>query len=77
MTGLPEGLSINDEIEVEWERDADSTRIFASLGGAMVGIECEHGSADTIPWLLAAMPSVLEAAWANIETTQEENSGND
>ena len=67
MMDLPEGVSLEDSIEVEWERGENSTRIFAALGGVTIGIDCDHDSTETVPWLLAAMPSVLEAAWANIQ----------
>lgn len=67
MTALPPEISPNDEVEVSWVRDEFSTRVIATLGEASVTVETSEDGAPLIPWLVAAMPSVLEAAWAAIE----------
>ena len=72
MTMLPPSVSPDDEIDVQWERDELSTKVTIVLGEASIVVETSEDGASTVPWLVAALPSVLEAAWAAIE--QEESS---
>ena len=70
MMELPAGVTPEDELEVEWARNERSTQVFATLGGVTIGLDIDHDAVETVPWLLAAMPSVLEAAWVHIEEAQ-------
>lgn len=72
MTALPSHLDPGDEIEVSWERDDISTKVTASLGEASITVETTPEAANTVPWLISAMPSILEAAWSAIEGTPQE-----
>lgn len=74
MTALPPEIDPDDEIEVTWESDELSTKVVATLGEASITVECSPDGAHTIPWLIAAMPSILEAAYAaqEAEENQEE-----
>lgn len=71
MTGeLPPGLEGDAETEVSWERGESGTLVTVTLGDVTIMIDTTHEAASTVPWLVAALPNVLEAAWAVIE--QEE-----
>ena len=74
MTALPPSIEPDDEIAITWRRNERRTKIKASLGGASVVIRVDHGADQTVPWLVAALPNILEAAWAAIEndTTNQE-----
>lgn len=69
---MPEGVTPDDEIAVSWEGTDEGTRVIASLGEASVTVDCSPDGAHIVPWLIAAMPSVLEAAWDAIDNQQEE-----
>lgn len=58
---LPDGISTDDEIETSWDRDEYSTRITATLGEASITVEASEDGAHLVPWLLGAMPSILNA----------------
>lgn len=75
MTALPPSITPDDEIGVTWERDDDGVRVVAVLGDASVTVECAYGDQEIVPWLVAALPSILEAAWDAIE--QAENPSTD
>lgn len=77
MTDLPPAIDPSDEIEVTWERDELSTKVVATLGEASVSVECSHDGAQILPWLLSAMPNVLEAAWAALEEVDSGAGGED
>lgn len=73
MTALPPELDPGDEIEVTWDRDEFSTKVTATLGEASVTVEASEDGAQIVPWLITAMPNILEAAWAAIEADEEES----
>ena len=73
MTALPPEIDPGDEIEITWGRDQFSTKVTATLGEASVTVEASEDGAQTVPWLIAAMPNILEAAWAAIEADEEES----
>lgn len=56
---LPDGISTQDEIEIHYERDEYATKVVATLGEASITVEASEDGASIIPWLLSAMPSVL------------------
>lgn len=70
MTALPPEISPEDEIEVTWEQDEFSTKVTAALGEASVTVECSEDGAQTVPWLIAAMPQILDATWQTIEAQE-------
>lgn len=72
MTALPPEIDPGDEIEVTWDRDEFSTKVTATLGEVSVTVEASEDGAQTVPWLIAALPNILEAAWAAIEADEEE-----
>lgn len=69
---LPPEIQPEDEIEVTWEYDDEGTKVVATLGEASVTVRTSEDGAALVPWLVAALPRVLEAAWAAIESNQEE-----
>jgi hypothetical protein len=71
MTALPPDIAPDDEIQVTWERDDVSTKVTATLGEATITVESSHEAGPTVPWLVASLPNILEAAWAAIEADQE------
>lgn len=71
MIGLPGAPRDDEDIEITWERKGDSTKVSATLRKTKVTVKTKSNDADTVPWLLAAMPQVLEAAWASIENAKE------
>lgn len=73
MTALPPELDPGDEIEITWDRDEFSTKVTATLGEASVTVEASEDGAQIVPWLITALPSILEAAWAAIEADEEES----
>lgn len=73
MTALPPELDPGDEIEVTWARDEFSTKVTATLGEASVTVEASEDGSQIVPWLITAMPNILEAAWAAIEAEEEES----
>lgn len=72
MTALPPEIDPNDEIAVTWERDEGGIRITAVLGEASILIEASYDGAELVPWLAAALPSILEAAWEGLGANMEE-----
>lgn len=73
MSALPPELDPGDEIEISWDRDVLSTRVVATLGEASITVECSEDGAVIVPWLVTAMPNILEAAWAAIEAEEEDS----
>lgn len=67
MTNLPPDVDPSDEIAVTWERDEEGVKISAVLGEASIDISASYEATQTMPWLVAALPNILEAAWASIE----------
>jgi hypothetical protein len=71
MSELPGGLEPSDEIEVTWERDEFSTKVTATLGEASIVVETSEDGSPIVPWMVAALPSILEAAWSAIESEND------
>lgn len=71
MSALPPEISPDDEVEVVWERDEFSTRVTATLGEATIVIETSEDGTAVLPWLVAALPNILESAWAAIDNDEE------
>lgn len=70
---LPEGISPEDEIALTWHHDQEGmTKVVASLAGAKITVETDEESAVLVPWLVAATPTILEAAWAQIEAQEDD-----
>lgn len=70
---LPPGIDPDDEISVTWETQEDgSTIVTSQLGGASIVVRTTEESAHLVPWLVAATPNILEAAWHEVEKQQEE-----
>lgn len=72
MIPLPAGLTETDEIDIEWVKDDGRTMVTAALGDATIIVETGTEGASVVPWLVASLPQILEAAWAAIESTEEE-----
>lgn len=72
MTALPPDIEPTDEVQVKWTRDDIGTKVEISLGEVSVNLQTSHESAETLPWVVAALPSILEAAWAAIEAEESE-----
>jgi len=72
VTYLPPDIDPDDEISLTWERDDEGVRIVASLGETSITVESSYDGAAVTPWLVAALPNVLEHAWAAIEAEMEE-----
>lgn len=72
MTYLPPEISPDDEVEVTWEADEYSTKVVATLGEVSISVECSEEGAELVPWLVAALPNILDAAWRTIERENEE-----
>lgn len=71
MTALPPEIQPGDEIAVTWERMEDGVKVSAVLGDASIDLSCAYDAVETLPWLVAALPNILEAAWAAIEADEE------
>lgn len=71
MIELPPDVEPDDEVEVNWERDEYSTKVVATLGEASITIECSEEGAETVPWLVAALPNILNQAWQAIEADED------
>ena len=72
MTVLPPNIEPDDEIALTWERDEDGIRITAVLGEASIAIDASYDGVELVPWLVAALPSILEAAWEGLGANMEE-----
>lgn len=72
MTALPPEVDPDDEIAVTWERGDEGVVITAALGEAVITVSASYDAEYAVPWLVAAMPNVLGAAWAAIEAQEEE-----
>lgn len=69
---LPEGITPDDEIEVSWAADEDGISVVtASLGDAEIVIKTSERHAQIIPWLVAAVPGILEAAWQASQAAED------
>ena len=64
---LPEGLTPETGFEVDWERDDESTTVTVELAGVTILVDVKHESVELAPWVIAALPQIMEAAWAAIE----------
>lgn len=69
---LPEGIVPEGEIAITWVRDDLSTKVTATLGEATITVETTEDSAHVVPWLVGALPTILEAAWAQIEAQNDD-----
>lgn len=67
MTMLPPGISEVDELEIEWTRDERGATVTVSLGEVTIIVDTPYTSVEITPWLVAALPNAMEAAWAAIE----------
>lgn len=67
---LPPGVDPSDQIEISWKR-GKKTKVVASLGGATIKIITDDESAERVPWLVASLPQILEAAWASINDQED------
>lgn len=69
---LPSGIEPEDEIAVSWKTSEEGVTIDITLGGASVTVASSYDSTETVPWIVASLPQILEAAWAEIEKTLPE-----
>jgi hypothetical protein len=67
MTILPPGVQEGDEIAMTWERNEDGIKIVACLGEASITVESSYDAVETVPWLAASLPNILEAAYDALE----------
>lgn len=72
MSAIPPDIDPDDQIQVTWERDEISTKVVATLGEVTITVENAHEAAEVVPWLVGSLPSILEAAWAAIESNDEQ-----
>ena len=72
MTALPPEIGPEDEIEVEWNRDDDGTMVLIAMEDVsiLVSVDNEAG-AQKLPWLIAALPRALDAAWDAINQQED------
>lgn len=64
---LPGGVSKDDEIAVIWETSEERTKVKVSLGGATIIVKTHPASAEILPWLISALPAVLETVFEAID----------
>ena len=69
---LPPGIAPEDEIALTWKNTEKGVKVVATLGGATIVVKTSHEDADKVPWLAAALPNILEAAWDAIEKDSQE-----
>ena len=69
---LPEGIDSTDEIELSSELEDGRWLVTATLGTTTIMTETDVASVETLPWLVASLPQILETAWAAIETQLSE-----
>lgn len=67
---LPEGITEDDEIEVDWVRKGKKTIVTIQLGKAKIVVSTTPKSADALQWLVASLPQVLNAAYDQIEAQE-------
>lgn len=67
LAALPEGLEPGMEAEIEWERDDTSATVTVELNGVTIMVDVPYDKVDTAPWLVAALPDIMAAAWDAIE----------
>jgi len=72
VTYLPPEVSPEDELMVSWEPDDLSIKINVVMGEVAITIETTYDAVPTVPFLAAALPQILETAWAAIEAEQSE-----
>lgn len=65
MTALPPEVQPGDEISITWDANADGTTVTVELGDAKIVTSTtrEVGEGSTLPWLVAALPNILEKAY--------------
>lgn len=72
MTYLPPTVDPSDEIALTWKNTRKGVRVVATLGDASITVKTSHEAAETVPWLVAALPNILEVAWNAIEGDDED-----
>lgn len=70
---LPPGIEADDEIAIAIAREEDgSTQITATLGGASLSVKTDDDSIELVPWLVAAGPQIIAAAFEELERQEQE-----
>lgn len=67
---LPPGVQEGDEISMTWERNEDGVKIVSVLGESSITVESSYDAIETLPWLCASLPTILDAAWDAIEASE-------
>jgi hypothetical protein len=72
MSALPPEVGEDEEIAVTWEPDDLSIRINVVMGEVAITVDSSYDAVPKVPFLVGALPQILEAAWAAIENEQSE-----
>lgn len=72
---LPEGLDPNDEAQLEWVQVEDGTAIAVEFADVKVTMKVPYGKEEIAAWLVAALPSILNAGWDAIEANETAGEG--
>lgn len=70
MTALPPDFDAAREVSVNWKRSKKGTKIKVGLGQAQITIsttEDDPAESFDIPFLVQALPQILEVAYTNLE----------
>lgn len=74
MSILPPGIAADDEIAIVWDMTGETLLVTASLGDARITVEsATEESVELIPWLIASLPDIMNAAWDAIESQDQED----
>lgn len=69
---LPAGVAPDDEIEVGSDLEGGRWNVSISLGETTILIQTTTEQVETLPWLIASMNHILEAAWAGLGLQEDE-----
>jgi hypothetical protein len=60
---VPEGVDVDQPIDVEWDSGAGRTMVTVTMGGACIIIDTTPEGAVNVPLLIQALPSILDRAY--------------
>ncbi len=69
---LPDGVGMDDQIELLFERNPERTQVIASLGGAKITVEISDESEGAGIVLVQALPTIMNEAYAAMDNDQED-----
>lgn len=68
---LPEGLVPEEEVAVRWRHGRKRITVDIEMGDVQVRLRPKYDSIDQLPFVLAALPQVLEQTFAAVDAADE------